>query len=308
VSAVYDRGAALSAGAAYSSQSDMETNAPSAGQYRVWLAGGMFRLGSAPVGQITCDAVQGAASSNRTAAQVAKQILIDAGIASGDISSSDVTALGSATSAEVGLWVNDANTARAALDTVLGSVGGWWGVDRMGKFRMARLDAPSGSPVATLTEVEIIKIDRIANADAAIPVWRVNLGYQPFVVTQTSDLAGSVTAARRGELAEPYRKVSASDSSVQTLHPLAETMDIETALSSAAAAQAEADRLLALYKVRRDTLSLRVALDASLAAIDLGAVVSVQVPRYGYDAGRLMRVTSIRTDLRGGVLDLTLWG
>ena len=61
--------------------------------------------------------------------------------------------------------------------------------------------------------------------------------------------------------------------------------------------------------MRRDTLSLRVALDASLAAaIDLGAVVSVQVPRYGYDSGRLMRVTSIRTDLRGGVLDLTLWG
>jgi hypothetical protein len=309
VSAVYDRGAALTAGAAYSSQSDMETNAPSAGQYRVWLAGGMFRLGSAPVGQITCDAVQGATSSNRTAAQVAKQTLLDAGIASGDISSSDVTALDTATSAEVGLWVNDANTARAALDTVLGSVGGWWGVDRLGQFRMARLDAPSGSPVATLTEVEIIKIDRIASADAAIPVWRVNLGYQPFATTQTSDLAGAVTAARRGELAEPYRKVTASDSSVQTLHPLAETMDIETAISSAAAAQTEADRLLALYKVRRDTLSLRVALDASLAAaIDLGAVVSVQVPRYGYDSGRLMRVTSIRTDLRGGVLDLTLWG
>jgi hypothetical protein len=61
--------------------------------------------------------------------------------------------------------------------------------------------------------------------------------------------------------------------------------------------------------VRRDTLSVRVALDADLAgAVDLGSVVSVQVPRYGYDAGRLMRVTSIRTDLRGGVLDLTLWG
>lgn len=309
VSAVYDRGAALTAGAAYSSQADMETNAPSAGQYRVWLAGGMFRLGAAPVGQITCDAIDGAASADRTAAQLAKQILLDAGINSSDINSSDVSALDSATSAEVGYWLNGSATGKQALDAVLGSVGAWWGVDRLGKFRLARLDAPSGSPVATLTKVEILKIDRIVNQDAAIPAWQVNLSYKPFSVTQSSDLAGSVTASRRAELAQSYRKATASDASVKTLHPLAETLDVETSLADAAAAQTEADRLLALYKVRRDTLSVRVALDAALAAaIDLGAVVSVAVPRYGYDSGRLMRVTSIRTDLRNGMLDLTLWG
>lgn len=309
VTAVYDRGAALTAGAAYASQSDMEANAPSAGQYRVWLAGGMFRLGSAPAGLITCDAVHGAASGNRTAAQLAKQIMLDSGVSAGDINGADVTALDTATSAEVGYWLNDSETASKALDTVLGSVGAWWGVDRLGKFRMARLESPSGSPVATLTKTEIIKIDRIANTDAAIPVWQVTLSYKPFGSTQTSDLAGSVTAARRGELAEQYRKVTSGDSSIKTLHPLAEAMEVETAISSASAAQTEASRLLSLYKVRRDTLSVRVALDASLAAaIDLGSVVSVQVPRYGYSSGRLMRVTSIRTDLRGGVLDLTLWG
>lgn len=309
VSAVYDRGAALTAGAAYSSQSDMETNAPSAGQYRAWLAGGMFRIGSSPAGQITCDAVDGATAADRTAAQLAKQVLLDAGIASGDISSSDVTALDTATAAEVGYWLNGNASGKQALDTVLGSVGAWWGVDRLGKFRMARFEAPSGTPVATLTPVEIIKIDRIAGGDADIPVWQVNLSYKPFFATQTSDLAGSVTDARRAELAQPARKVTASDASVKTKHPLAEVLDIDTALADATAAQNEATRLLNLYKVRRDTLSVRVALDADLAAaIDLGSVVSVQVPRYGYDSGRLMRVTSIRTDLRGGILDLTLWG
>lgn len=309
VSAVYDRGAALTAGSAYSSQADMETNAPSAGQYRAWLAGGMFRLGASPAGQITCDAIAGASSANRTAAQVAKQVLLDAGISSGDISSSDVTALDSATGAEIGYWLDSAATSQRVLDAVLGSVGAWWGVDRLGKFRMARFEAPSGTPVATLTEVEIIKIDRIPGADIAIPVWQVTLAYQPYSTTQTNDLAGSVTDARRAELAEPVRKVVAADSGIKTLHPLAETLEVETRIADATAAQNEANRLLALYKVRRDTLSVRVALDADLAAaIDLGAVVSVAVPRYGYTGGRLMRVTSIRTDLRGGVLDLTLWG
>lgn len=309
VSAVYDRGAALAAGTAYSSQADMESNAPSAGQYRVWLAGGMFRLGSSPVGQITCDAVDGATSADRTAAQLAKQILLDAGIGSGDISSSDVTALDAANSSECGYWLNGSSTGKQLLDVVLGSVGAWWGVDRLGKFRMQRFEAPGGTPVAKLTKTEIIKIDRMAGGDADIPVWQVNLSYKPFAVSQTSDLAGSVTDARRAELAQSSRKVTASDSSVKTAHPLAETLDIETTLADATAAQTEATRLLNLYKVRRDTLSVRVALDADLAAaVDLGSVVSVQVPRYGYNAGRLMRVTSIRTDLRGGILDLTLWG
>lgn len=308
VSAVYDRGAALTAGTAYASQADMETNAPGAGQYRVWLAGGMVRLGSSPAGQITCDAVHGASSANRTAAQIAKQIMLDAGIASGDINASDVAALDAATAAEVGYWLNGNATAKQCLDAALGSVGAWWGVDRLGQFRMARLEAPSGVPVATLTPVEILKIDRITG-DSAAPIWQVTLSYQPYAITQSSDLAASVTAARRAELAQSYRKVVASDGSIKTLHPLAETLEVATNLSNAAAAQAEADRLLALYKVRRDTLSVRVALDADLAgALDLGAVVSVQVPRYGYDGGRLMRVTSIRTDLRNGLLDLTLWG
>lgn len=52
---VYDRRSALTAGANYTSQSDMETNAPAVGQYRVWPAGGCFRLGSSPVGRVTCD-------------------------------------------------------------------------------------------------------------------------------------------------------------------------------------------------------------------------------------------------------------
>src|SRR5574340_223539 len=49
--AVYDNGVALTKGADYASQADMETNAPAAGAFRLWLAGGYFRLGSTPAGQ-----------------------------------------------------------------------------------------------------------------------------------------------------------------------------------------------------------------------------------------------------------------
>jgi hypothetical protein len=48
-------GVALTRGADYPDQATMESTAPSAGQYRVWSAGGCFRLGSAPAGKITVD-------------------------------------------------------------------------------------------------------------------------------------------------------------------------------------------------------------------------------------------------------------
>ncbi|HEY8360499.1 MAG TPA: hypothetical protein VIL30_23845, partial [Ramlibacter sp.] len=52
---VYDMRSPLTAGANYTSQADMEANPPAAGQYRVWPAGGCFRLGSSPAGRVTCD-------------------------------------------------------------------------------------------------------------------------------------------------------------------------------------------------------------------------------------------------------------
>jgi P27 family predicted phage terminase small subunit len=87
-------------------------------------------------------------------------------------------------------------------------------------------------------------------------VWQVTLSYQPYATTQTNDLAGSVTDARRAELAEPVRKVVAADSSIKTLHPLAETLEVETRIADATAAQTEANRLLALYKVAWGRLSV----------------------------------------------------
>lgn len=309
IDAVYDRGVALTAGADYASEADMQATAPAGGQFRAWPAGGMFRLGSSPAGQVTADAHAGATAAVRTAAQLMKSVMLDGGIASGDISAADLAALDAANASECGYWVAGDEKATDIIDALAGSVGAWWGVDRLGIFRMGRFEAPSGSPVATVTAVEAISIDRVAGASDPIPAYKASLTYKPFATVQSSDLAGSVSDARRAELALPARTVTAVDAAVQTSHPLAGEITAETRLVVQASAQAEADRLLALYKVRRDTLSVRVALDADLAVtLDLGAVVKVQVARFGYNAGRLMRVTQIRTDLRAKLVDLTLWG
>lgn len=310
VDAVYDRGLALSKGADYTSQADMETTAPAASSFRVWPAGGYFRLGSSPTGIITADAVQGATTAARTTAQLMSAI---AGtlINPADVSSTDVAALDAANWAEVGYWVADATNANTALDEISNSVGAWWGFDRLGKFRMSQFAAPSGTPAAYLSAADIIKIDRVASNDAGrgIPAWKVSLNYKKFYTVQPSDLAGAVSVTRRADLAKEYQTVEASDVAIQARHKLATPLEFNTLLVDATAAQTEATRRLTMYKAERATLTARLGLDPDiLTTLDLGNVVRLTLPRFGMDAGRDFRVIGLQPDYRLGVIDITLWG
>ena len=105
----------------------MITTAPSAGQDRVYKTGGYFRLGSSPTGQLTADVVQGSATSNRTAAQLVKAIVIGpGGISSGDVSSADMAAglhYYFSTSAAARNAATYAAAQIVALTTLLGATG-----------------------------------------------------------------------------------------------------------------------------------------------------------------------------------------
>jgi hypothetical protein len=322
VPACYDRGVSLTRGADYTSQADMEVNSPAAGNYRVWPAGGYFRLGSSPSGQITADVVQGSTAAACTVGQIVKAIVTGpGGIALADVVTSDITALDAANPAEVGVWVADHTNIREVLDQLAASVGAWWGFDRQGRFRIRRFEAPSGSPVVTLksfgqmattaSDGDILSLERVASNDTGrgVPAYRVTLSYGKNWTTQANDLAGSVTAARRAWLAEEFRTVVSTDTAVQVPHLLAEALEFESLIVDPTAAQAEADRLLTLHKTRRDRLKVSVKFGPDVAGlIDLGDVVSVQINRFGYSAGKLFRVTGLGYDAAASVLDMDLWG
>ena len=309
--AVYDQGLALTAGTAYTNQTDMETNAPSAGGYRAWLAGGYVRLGSTPAGAITADVTQGATAADRTAAQLLKAVALKAGLASGDLSSSDVTALDTATSAVCGVWLDQETTALAVMDNLAASVGAWYGFDAAGVLRMARLAAPSGTPALDLTLAEITRLELLSTAsgDNSVPAYQIKLRYLRNHTVQTNDLAGAVTAARRGWLAQEWRTGVLADSAIQTAHPLARELSFDTALVNIPDVTTELTRRLALYGVRRDRLRVTAyATPAALAGMTLGGVVQITVPRFGYTAGVLFRIVGLQTDLRASRVELELWG
>lgn len=322
VPAAYNAGAALSKGADYTNLADMTTNAPAGGGYRVLKSAGMYRVGTAPTGA-TCDVIAGATSADRTVAQSVKAELTRAGVVAGSIASADVTALDSANSAEIGLFVAEETTFKVVIDQLLGSIGAWCVPDRSGVYRMGRIAAPSGTPVATLkrlhrgdastaTDGDILAIERVASNDPGrgVPAAGVNLSwYRNFTVQTGGDLAGSVTVARQEFLKNEWRISAAEDASIRLQFPQAPSFDITTLLVVDADADAERDRLLALYKVRRDRLRVKIKFGVSMIGlVDLGAIVRLQISRFGYDAGKLFVLLGIEYDMKNDVADLEIWG
>jgi hypothetical protein len=324
VLAVRDAGALLSRGANYTDQADMDANQPSPGQYRLWPAGGYFRIRTSPTGGVSADIYQGPGAAGRTAAQVALAIVTGTGgIPAGDVNMSDVAALDADNSSVVGIWLENETNFSAALDQVLGSVGAWYGFDRIGQFRMQRMESPSSSPTTTLrkfglgTDAEVGDLDILDcrflstnDQDKGVPTWRVSLSYaHNYTVLTGTTVAGSVSDTDRTYLAVADRNVISSDASVQIANPLAVQKEVTTLLANQADAQAEADRVLALYKVRRDFIEIDTPLTPeALQSLDLGQTVRVIIDRFGYDTGRNMVITGMEYNSIRNTLILALWG
>lgn len=310
VDAVYDRGVALTFHADEQNVADLEAHDPPSGKYTTCLALGYIRVGSVPTGILTCDATQGAASSNRTVAQVLKAMALKAGIASGDINASDVTALDTANNSAIGIWIDGADSAMVAMDKVSQSIGAYFGFDALGALRMGLFTAPTGSATLEININNIISIEhsRTSDTDKGIPAWRVNLTYQKNYTVQDFDLAGSVTAARRSVLSLPALTKSAEDTAIKTQYTLAPTIEKESLLVDATAAQTEATRLLNLYKVNRDLYTVTIALDLTQSLPDLNNIVNITINRFGLNSGKLFKIIGIESDYSRNRATLTLWG
>ena len=283
---------------------------PAANQYAVDVATGFVTVGGAPLTeQVTCD-VKGAKPSGTyltSVADIVQEIATrQGGLSAGNLDSASFTALNTANSATVGIYIDGASnkTVLEVLDELIASIGGYYGFDRSGKFEVGRLEVPGGTPAATFSEVEILEIDRQATA---LPVHRIRLGYQPNWTVQVEfHLQGGATAGRRAFTARDFRHVTASDGSVLTKHPLAGDLEVKTSLDGSADASTEAARLLDLYKADRDLFRVRVKTQPF--ALELADTVRLIYPRFGLDAGKDCGVIGLVEDAAINEVELTLWG
>ena len=141
-----------------------------------------------------------------------------------------------------------------------------------------------------------------------IPVWKVKLGWQKIWNVQ-NDTTANVTDVRKQFLSAQWRTYEASDSAVKTVNATSPELTINTVLANKGDALTEVSRLLTQYKTRRDMYQVTIRVDAALASIlDLGKVITLQVNRFGMNAGKKFLIIAIRTNMRGYQFELTLWG
>jgi hypothetical protein len=303
---VFDGGAYLTKASDYNSLSDLYAFDPPAGQWRAFPPLGLIRLGSTPINTLSVSVVEKWDHLQNTAAGLIQRILTEKGVT--NWVSGDFTTLNQKNAGSIGIVVEGEETTASLLDRICASVGAWWGFDALGRFRVARFEAPSGSPVATLTDDLIIDAER--QPETQLPFWSVKVTADVnHAVQDKNGLAGVVTEARAAWLKEASREQKAENATVKNTRLLADEITYDTSLNGISIAQAEAARRLNLYAVRRDVVNLTLANPQQYyTSLDLGAVVNLASTRLGYGTGRLMTVTRVGVDYQTNTIDLTLWG
>lgn len=287
VGAVRDSGDPLTFG---SDVSDIYASTPAAGTYNTCLAKGLFRLNSAPLGTLTVEAQGdngGALGYVSSAAGICRKM---AGLVFADPAGFDTvyfSALDTLTTAVCGYYSGTDDVAiDAAMETVIRSVGGWLGIERLGKLRCGRIDRPE-----TLTSTTTLGQSGLRDPSkggtyrrdlARVPVKQVRVGYRRYNRTLSeTEVAGAVSATTRSDYGQELRFAT---SALSTVAPAdGDILTVLTELDSVADAQAEADRLLALWEQERSVYTLSPKL--GVLTYSLGDVLTLTHPRYETAAG-----------------------
>ncbi len=319
IPAVRDKGMPLTPAGDHPTAEALAAATFEASQFATCLALGLFRLWAKPAGAVTAD-VDGDATGGLWAASVPAIIrriaLTRAGLAETDLDGAAFDALEAACPYVVSKFIDGGDKADLdeVFDDLCASIGAWWCFDRKGRLAVGRFEAPAGEPAATFTTVELLDsgegLEILPARDLAdgVPVYRVALEYQRnWAVQDDNDLAGGVPDALQDWLAEESRTVAVEDASVQVAHVLAPELSVTTTLDDAAAARAEADRLLALHGVPR--LRMRLPVKRQFArGLDLCSVVAVRMKRFGLSEGRLFTVIGMSEEYETSRVTLEVWG
>ena len=301
----------------YADQADMEANEPPPGAFRCWRAGGCFRLGATPFGTVSACVAESFSPARISAAGLLTRIVQDAAANRPDSEQpsggwdwhwKDLQTLDEQNAGSLGLLVGPEETTASLLDRVCASVGAYWGFDALGKLRVVRLDAPSGTPALILTEDSLLALERLP--DRQLPWQAVTLRADGnFAVQDKGGMAGVVPEARVNWFSRATRDQTWRDAVVAQTRKLSEESTYDTALNGIAVAAAEARRRVELYAGRRDLISLTVANPLSLIdRVDLGEVIELRTPRLGFASGKLFTVIGVRPDFGRNTMDITLLG
>lgn len=307
IDAVYDGGVPLTRGTDYATYALLAAASVAAGTYATSLANGLFKLGVAATDQVTAD-VKGDNSDGYivTTADIVRWALKHRAelVDPDDLYAASFDTVNASQPAPIDYFIgpDDSVTVAAFIQNIMGGIGGWGGHRLDGLFEVRIFQAPTGNPVASFNRGDMLggDIKRLPLPDAYTPPrYRWQVPYQRCWTVQTSGLAGAITPARTAFVAESYRLATAISATIQTDHPFAQDPGpIQSYFSMEADAQAEANRLISLFKTTRAIYSMTVPRRALRR--DMGDEILVTHPRFDLSQGRSMIVVETSVSVATG--------
>jgi hypothetical protein len=289
ISAVYDKGAALTLGTTYTwaNFATFQTTAVTAGQFS--RCAGYVKLGTTPAGTVTGDCTD----SLTLAGDVFEAILVEESLTLDSASKTTLNAIGA-----VGIYVTGETTTTQLLNQIVQSCGAYWYF--LQNVVYAKLLALATTSTLSLTNSELITIDIVNTGlgENGLPVESISFNYDHIeTVQKETDLAGAVTTARKAVLSNQYRSKFINDAAVKTRHPLAPAIKIDSCLRLEANATTVATTLLNLSKVRVDTVNITAVVD-EIPSLQLGDGVMVFSDKLSYDYGKLLTIIGFQIDAK----------
>lgn len=268
---------------------DLYVGSTTAGQFRTSNARGMFQLGSAPVGSITCD-VTGQFPSNGVTTSIMQIIHFllteDLLLPAANISASHYTTM-------AGLWPytggvyfssTDSPDGITAISRLLIGIGGKLYPARDGTLKVLMLRDPvtmlgAGVVAATFDQSNTISvIPQQLPTTLDPPPYRMRVNYSHNYTVQTTGLLGAATAAHKQFIGIPDQFAAASSSTVLANYSrpndppgLVGSLLIQSEASTVATA------LVALWGVRRRIYAVSLPVTVGLLR-DIGDFVTLRWP------------------------------
>lgn len=279
-------------------------SSPTPGGYATYLDLGLIRLGSNPVGVITCDAEGEKNQSGEYAgdiSSVVKNVAKSSGVT--DFNEQDFSKLTAIVPGDVGYYSPGQSNAASIIDSLTSGAFSYWGADRQGKLTVAAIRAPLTSSL-TLTEREIFEFSQ---DDTLPPVWRVNVTYRPnWRPLTTDEVAGSVK--QNDNILERLTRdniiSSREDASIKDAHPLAREITVNSYIDDESLAEKLRDRLWAMLSVQR--MIYTVVVSATPLSRRLGDTVTVTDGRFV--SNKKMVIIDISEEANSSRVTLRLWG
>lgn len=312
ITAVYDRGVALTQGSDYASYAALIGASVSAGNYITCVADGMVRLGASADGVVFATVVE--LSANPTHDEIIAALVEDAaGFISDDLDRASFDRLNLVAGNPAAYFVDpsDPTTVAEAITRLMEGIrGGWAAFNRAGKLAVGSIGVFSGTTLTSLTSAplklsltrdggDIIDLNREKLPSGVWPPpWRIRVA-EDRNFTIFDDFAGSVPESLKIFYSQPYRLLGAEDAGVLEDYPAAQDPSPVEGYWLDGAAN-EAAMMLALwnagFKLYRMTVNRRAL------GLDLGDKINVTWPRFGLDAGKDMIVVGLedRIDLSDG--------